>query len=79
MIKQSDVQGRLNLFRYGVVVVTVTAFVASLAAPIVLTSEMGEFSPLPELVDLLAETDGEIEALAFYSAARPDQVNAHNK
>lgn len=44
MIKQSNVQGRLNLFRYGVVVVIVTAFVASLAAPIVLTADLGEFS-----------------------------------
>jgi len=38
MIKQSDIQGRLNLFRYGVIVVTVIAFVVSLAAPMVLTS-----------------------------------------
>lgn len=40
MIKQSDVQGRLNLFRYGIVVVTVTAFIVSLASPIVLTANM---------------------------------------
>ncbi len=38
MIKQSDIEGRLNLFRYGVIVVIVIAFVVSLAAPMVLTS-----------------------------------------
>ena len=42
MIKQSDVQGRLNLFRYGVVVVTVTAFVVSFAAPMVLTASFAD-------------------------------------
>ena len=38
MLKQSDVQGRLRLFRYGIVVVIVTAFVASLLSPIVITA-----------------------------------------
>lgn len=40
MIEQSDVQGRLNLFRYGIVVVTVTAFVVSLVAPMILTANL---------------------------------------
>ncbi|GAB5492541.1 MAG: hypothetical protein Phog2KO_27560 [Phototrophicaceae bacterium] len=40
MIKQSDVQGRLNLFRYGIVVVTITAFLISLFAPMVLTADL---------------------------------------
>lgn len=42
MIKQSDIQGRLNLFRYGIVVVTVVAFVMSFAAPMVLTADFGD-------------------------------------
>lgn len=42
MIKQSDIEGRLNLFRYGIVVVTVTALVVSFAAPMVLTAGWGE-------------------------------------
>jgi len=42
MIKQSDIEGRLNLFRYGVIVVTITAFVVSIAAPMALTSDFGE-------------------------------------
>lgn len=40
MIKQSDLQGRLNLFRYGILVVTITAFVVSLVSPIVLTANL---------------------------------------
>lgn len=44
MIKQSDIEGRLNLFRYGVVVVTVTAFIISFVAPMVITAELGDIS-----------------------------------
>lgn len=44
MIKQSDVQGRLNLFRYGIVVVTVTAFIVSFLSLIVVTAELGAAS-----------------------------------
>ena len=33
MLKQSDVQGRLRLFRYGLVVIVVVTFLISLLAP----------------------------------------------
>jgi len=33
MIQMSDVEGRLRLFRYGLIVVTVVAFLVSLLAP----------------------------------------------
>jgi hypothetical protein len=42
MLKQSDVQGRLRLFRYGIVVVTVVAFLASYLSPVVLTAPLGD-------------------------------------
>lgn len=42
MLKQSDVQGRLRLFRYGIIVVTITAFLASYFSPIMITAPFGE-------------------------------------
>lgn len=42
MIQQSDVQGRLRLFRYGIVVVTITALVTTWFAPVALTAQLGE-------------------------------------
>jgi hypothetical protein len=40
MLKQTDLQGRLRLFRYGIIVVTITAFVASLLSPVMLTANL---------------------------------------
>lgn len=45
MIKQSDIQARLRLFRYGLVVVVVVAFLVSLIAP------LAAFRGLPEGVE----------------------------
>ena len=42
MLKQSDIQGRLRLFRYGIVVVTITAFLASFLSPVMITAPFGE-------------------------------------
>jgi hypothetical protein len=33
MINQSDIKGRMSLFRYGLVVITVVTFIVSLLAP----------------------------------------------
>ena len=33
MIKQSDIEGRLRLFRYGLVVITVVTFIVGIAIP----------------------------------------------
>jgi hypothetical protein len=44
MLKQSDVEGRLRLFRYGIIVVTVVAFVASFLSPVVIAAQLGDMS-----------------------------------
>jgi nitrate reductase gamma subunit len=41
MLKQSDIQGRLRLFRYGIIVVVVTAFLASFLSPVIITAPLG--------------------------------------
>lgn len=38
MIQNSDIQGRLRLFRYGLIVIVVVTFLVSLLAPYVVTS-----------------------------------------
>lgn len=38
MIAQSDIQGRLRLFRYGLIVVVVVTFFVALLAPFTITS-----------------------------------------
>lgn len=38
MIQSSDIEGRLRLFRYGLIVVVVVTFLVSLLAPYVITS-----------------------------------------
>ena len=56
MIKQSDIQGRLRLFRFGIVAVVVTAFVASMATPIILTYEFPEEHAISLVEALLPAT-----------------------
>ncbi|MBZ0301766.1 MAG: hypothetical protein K8J31_18610 [Anaerolineae bacterium] len=41
MINQSDIEGRLRLFRYGLVVLVVVTFLVSLLAPYTATRELG--------------------------------------
>lgn len=38
MIKSTDVEGRLRLFRYGLIVIVVVTFLVSLLSPYVITS-----------------------------------------
>ncbi|RMG79797.1 MAG: hypothetical protein D6712_19145 [Chloroflexi bacterium] len=46
MIKQSDIEGRLRLFRYGIVVVVVVTFLVSFITPIVaLNAALGSAAP----------------------------------
>jgi hypothetical protein len=45
MIKQSDIQGRLRLFRYGLVVITVVTFVLGLVYPWVAIRSVGGLRP----------------------------------
>ncbi len=42
MIEQSDIQGRLRLFRYGLVVLVVVTFLVSILAPVAATSNIQE-------------------------------------
>lgn len=41
MISQSDIEGRLRLLRYGLIVVVIVTLFVSLLAPYVATREMG--------------------------------------
>ena len=41
MISQSDVEGRLRILRYGLLVLVIVTFLVSLLAPFVYTREMG--------------------------------------
>ena len=74
MLKQSDVQGRLRLFRYGIVVVTVVAFVASLLSPVVLTAPLGDagLSVMEALVPALIITviTAVIGVVAYFAYAQ---------
>ena len=45
MIKQSDIQGRLRLFRYGLIVITVVTFVLGLIYPWVALRSVGGLQP----------------------------------
>lgn len=73
MIEQSDVQGRLNLFRYGIVVVTVTAFVVSLVAPMILTADLpasigiGDMLMPSLIITVITAVTG---AVAYFAYAR---------
>jgi hypothetical protein len=55
MIKQSDIQGRLRLFRYGLVVITVVTFVLGLIYPWVALRSVGGLnaSELPPMTAYL--------------------------
>lgn len=52
MVKQSDVQARLRLFRYGLVVIVVVTFVVSLLAPFFALRGAGQVAP--PVTDFLA-------------------------
>ncbi len=45
MIQQSDIQGRLNLLRYGLVVLVVTTFLVALLVPFAYVRGLGDFAP----------------------------------
>ena len=45
MIEQSDIQGRLRLFRYGLIVIVVVTFLVSLLAPFSRTNIDGVATP----------------------------------
>jgi hypothetical protein len=54
MIDRSDVQGRLRLFRYGLVVVVVVTFLISLLAPAIsLSGVTAAGLPAPAITDFL--------------------------
>jgi hypothetical protein len=54
MIQQSDIQGRLRLFRYGLIVVVVVTFLISLLAPAVsLNVVTAAGLPAPAITDFL--------------------------
>jgi hypothetical protein len=54
MLSQSDIQGRLRLFRYGLVVVVIVAFVISLTAPAVALNSIASAGvPTPPVTDFL--------------------------
>ena len=45
MLKQSDVEGRLRLFRYGLIVVVVIVFIVSLLTPVFALRGLGAEAP----------------------------------
>jgi hypothetical protein len=54
MINQSDIQGRLRLFRYGLIVVVVVTFLVSLLTPAVsLNFVQAAGLPAPAITDFL--------------------------
>ena len=54
MIKQSDIEGRLRLFRYGLIVIVVVAFIVSLLAPTFALRGLG--AEAPPLTDFLGNS-----------------------
>lgn len=54
MIDQSDIQGRLRLFRYGLIVVVVVTFLVSLLTPVVSLNFIQTAGlPAPAITDFL--------------------------
>jgi hypothetical protein len=53
MISQSDVEGRLRLLRYGLIVLVVVTFLVTLLAPFAFVRQLGDFS-LP-ITDFLGQ------------------------
>lgn len=52
MLQKTDIEGRLRLFRYGLIVVVVVTFLVSLLAPYVITSAYAtELNKVAEAVD----------------------------
>lgn len=54
MIQQSDVQGRLNLLRYGLVVLVIVTFLVALLAPFASLRNIAGVTP-PPITDFLDE------------------------
>lgn len=55
MLQTTDIEGRLRLFRYGLIVIVVVTFLISLLAPYVITSAYAaELNKVAEVID--AET-----------------------
>ena len=54
MIEQSDIQGRLNLLRYGLVVVVVVAFLVALLVPFASLRNIQGVAP-PPITDFIDE------------------------
>ena len=44
MIQQSDIDGRLRLLRYGLVVLVITTFLVALLVPFAFVRNLGDFS-----------------------------------
>jgi hypothetical protein len=56
MISQSDIQGRLRLFRYGLVVLVVVTFIVSLISPYVMVSPYANAAGTPiSITDFLGQ------------------------
>jgi putative copper export protein len=52
MLQTTDIEGRLRLFRYGLIVVVIVTFLVSLLAPYVITSAYAtELNKVAEAVD----------------------------
>lgn len=56
MLKQSDVQDRLRLLRFGIVTVVVTIFFASMVIPIILTAHVPDEHTITIVEALLPAT-----------------------
>jgi hypothetical protein len=55
MLSQTDIQGRLRLLRYGLVVMVIVTFLVSLLAPAVSLSFVSGLPGAPQLTDFLDE------------------------
>jgi Kef-type K+ transport system membrane component KefB len=51
MIEQSDIQGRLNLLRYGLVVLVVVAFLVALLVPFASLRNVEGAPPITDFID----------------------------
>jgi len=58
MLNQSDIQGRLRLLRYGLIVVVIVTFLISLLAPAVSLSFVTGLPGAPAITDFLGTAIG---------------------
>lgn len=63
MIKQTDIKGRLNLLRYGLVVIVAVAFIFSLVMPYMIVSMTGQTPDIMSLLPLALLLTGSIAIL----------------